>query len=176
VPLADAVRALASGVSADNSPSQVIPLIHTSFNEAGGELSPDERYLAYQSDESGRFEIYVRTFPDINAGRWQISTDGGSAPVWAHNGNELFYLDRDGILTAVPTRLRGSSLVAGAPARILTKKYAVPRGLVRSYDVSRDDRRFLMQKDANGDPRATQARMIVVTNWSQELEQRMSAR
>src|SRR5262249_38236442 len=75
-------------------PSQrrIVTLVRTRFNERNAEVSPDGRWLAYQSDESGRYEVYVRPFPDTNAGRWTISSDGGSRPVWARNGRELFYV------------------------------------------------------------------------------------
>lgn len=62
----------------------------TPFNEENGEVSPDGRWLAYQSDESGQFEIYVRPFPKVAGGRWLISTAGGVQPLWARNGQELF--------------------------------------------------------------------------------------
>ena len=84
---------------------KVAPLIATSFNESNGDISPDGRWIAYQSDESGREEIYVRPFPDVDAGgRWQISPNGGSRPLWARNGRELFYLSADHILMTVPVQ------------------------------------------------------------------------
>ena len=68
------------------------PLIQTPFVERNGEVSPDGRWLAYQANDSGQFEIYVRPFPDVTAGRWQVSTGGGTRPLWHRNGQELFYL------------------------------------------------------------------------------------
>jgi serine/threonine-protein kinase len=67
-------------------------LTKTPSTERNGEISPDGRWIAYESDESGQFEIYVRPFPKIDTGRWQISTAGGTRPVWAKNGQELFYM------------------------------------------------------------------------------------
>ena len=75
---------------------RVETLVQTTFTERNGEISPDGRWLAYQSDESGQFEIYVRPFPDVNSGRWQISTGGGTRPLWARRGRELFYVAPDG--------------------------------------------------------------------------------
>ena len=66
--------------------------MQTTFNELNGEISPDGRWVAYQSNESGQDEIYVRPFPDADRGRWQISTGGGTRPLWARSGKELFYL------------------------------------------------------------------------------------
>ena len=66
------------------------PLVQSTFSELNAELSPDGRWLAYQSNESGRDEIYVRPFPDVTGGRWQVSTGGGRSPLWARTGGELF--------------------------------------------------------------------------------------
>jgi serine/threonine-protein kinase len=70
----------------------VTPLVQTPFNERNGEVSPDGRWLAYDANDSGRFEVYVRPFPDVTKGVSQVSTDGGSRPLWARNGRELFSL------------------------------------------------------------------------------------
>ena len=80
---------------------QFTPLMRTAFAEGLGEISPDGRWLAYQSNESGQDQIYVRPFPDVNSGRSQVSPGGGTKPVWARDGRELFYLDVNGALTAV---------------------------------------------------------------------------
>src|SRR5207247_5336971 len=69
------------------------PLVQTTFAEFDVEISPDGRYLAYQSTESGQFQIYVRPYPKTNDGRWQISTNGGTKPAWAPSGRELFLLN-----------------------------------------------------------------------------------
>jgi len=74
------------------SEHRVQMLTKTPSTERNGEISPDGRWIAYESDESGQFEIYVRPFPKIDTGRWQISTAGGTRPVWAKNGQELFYM------------------------------------------------------------------------------------
>ena len=65
------------------------PLLQTPFNEQNADLSPDGDWIAYQSDESGRPEVYVRPYPDVNAGRWQVSTSGGTRPLWSRDGREL---------------------------------------------------------------------------------------
>ena len=74
---------------------QVEPLVKTPLAERNGEISPDGRWLAYEANDSGQFEIYVRPFPDVNSGHWQVSTGGVTRPLWARNGQELFYLAPD---------------------------------------------------------------------------------
>ncbi len=79
------------------------PLVQTPFTERNADISPDGRWLAYESNESGQFEIYVRPFPNVNDGRWRVSTGGGTVPLWARNGREMFFMT-----------LRGESLMAAA--------------------------------------------------------------
>ena len=79
------------------------PLLPTPFDELNAEVSPDGRWLAYESNESGRNEIYVRPFPNVDAGKRQVSTNGGTQPLWARNGQELFY-ESMGALMRVPVK------------------------------------------------------------------------
>jgi Tol biopolymer transport system component len=94
------------------------PVAQTSANEGWGEFSPDGRWVAYQSNESGRFEIYVRTFPRAE-GKWLVSVAGGTQPRWRRDGKELFYVAPDGHLMAV-------SLTADKTGRTLEVGKAVP--------------------------------------------------
>ena len=80
---------------------KALPLKETPANELHGSISRDSRWIAYASDDSGRYEVYVQAFPDAKE-RWTISTDGGSQPRWSPNGRELLYLRRDGTLMSVP--------------------------------------------------------------------------
>jgi hypothetical protein len=99
---------------------------------------------AYQSRESGHDEVYVRPFPDITSGRWQISIDGGRTPVWARNGRELFYYVAPGKMMAVPIQA-GNTFVAGNPQVLFEGQYVASfTGPV--YDVSLDGKRLLMIK------------------------------
>jgi serine/threonine-protein kinase len=142
-------------------------ILNTPFNELNGEISPDGRWLAYESNESGSVEIYVRPFPDINTGRWQVSTGGGTRPLWARNGRELFYLTGNKMM-AVPV-LAGSAFMAGAPQMLFQTNLLSPFA-GRSYDVSPDGRRFLIIKDARAtDASAAPSQLVVVLNWMQEL-------
>lgn len=152
----------------------VTPLLQTPFRERNGEVSPDGRWLAYEANDSGRFEIHVRPFPDVASGHWQVSTDGGTRPLWARNSQELFYLAPTGALMRVRVA-RGPTWAATAPTKLFEGPYgAAAFHFGRTYDVSPDGRRFLMIKDgAAGDPKATPASMVVVLNWLEELKQRV---
>jgi eukaryotic-like serine/threonine-protein kinase len=160
---------------------EITNLLQTSFSEMSAEVSPDGRWLAYQSNESGRPEVYVRPFPDVNAGRWQISNEGGTRPMWAHNGRELFYLvapiqagtpiDK---VVAVPVQL-GTTFSAGTPHTVLTGPY-VASGDSRSYDVTPDGQRFLMLKDVPEADNAAPRQLVVVQNWGAELNRLAPAR
>jgi serine/threonine-protein kinase len=148
------------------------PLVQTTAAELFGELSPDGHWLAYQSDESGQNQIWVRPFPNVDGGHWQISTSGGITPVWARNGKELFYLDRTNAVTSVPIQT-APTFSAGTPTKLFDGRY-VGSAFWRTYDVSADGQRFLMIKDDVGrDQTSTPASMIVVLNWLEELKQRL---
>jgi len=148
------------------------PFFQTSFSEYNPDISPDGRWLAYESDESGRNEVYVRPFPDVNAGRWQISNGGGTRPLWNPNGRELFYFVAPGTLMAVRVE-PGASFAAGSPAIVFQGQYATPQG-ARQYSVSPDGRRFLMIKDAASAGNAPPPKITVVLNWFEELKRRVS--
>ena len=92
---------------------RVRPLVQTPSVETNGEVSPDGRWLAYESNAnaSAQFQIYVRPFPDVNGGPWQVSTEGGTQPAWARGGQELFYLAPDGTLSSVRVE-RGTTWAA----------------------------------------------------------------
>ena len=97
-------------------------MIQTPFVERNGEISPDGRWLAYESNASGRFQIYVRPFPDVDGGQWQVSTDGGTQPLWARNGEELFYIAPDRTLNSVRVE-RSATWSAGTPGTVLDRQY-----------------------------------------------------
>jgi serine/threonine-protein kinase len=118
----------------------------------------------------------VRPFPDVNAGRWQVSNGGGTKPLWARNGRELFYLVAAGAGAAVMSAPieRGATFVARTPAKVLEGPYyfgtaGAGDAAFRTYDVAPDGRRFLMIKEG-GDQTAAPASLIVVLNWVEELK------
>ncbi len=149
------------------------PLLATPFREQNAEVSPDGAWLAYQSNESGTDEIYVRPFPDVEQGRWQVSTGGGTQPLWARRGRELFYRAPDGKLMAVPIQ-PGPSFTRRNAAVVVDRAYFVGSGgiLGRTYDVSPDATRFLMIKDAAA---ATATQLVVVLNFFEELKRLVPA-
>jgi len=154
---------------------RLAPLVDTTFNERNAELSPDGRWLTYDSNESGREEIYVRPFPDVDGGRWQVSTGGGTRPLWAPSGRELFYLTLDGALMGVSVeRIDGTSgFTAGAPTKLVEGRYFSGGGGVggRTYDVSPDGRRFLMVKEGDGGAdSAASPTIVIVQHWAEELK------
>jgi serine/threonine-protein kinase len=145
------------------------PFLQTPANESGGMFSPDGRWLAYQSDESGRWEVYVRPFPGPG-GKTQISAEGGVEPVWARNGRELFYRNGDKMMaTAVETK---PTFAAAKPKLLFERHYEPsPQSFLANYDVSPDGQRFLMINASEQEQASTQ--INVVQNWFEELERRV---
>jgi hypothetical protein len=123
----------------------------------------DGRWLAYVSDESGRFEVYVTAFPSLQ-GRWQISTEGGGEVRWAPNGRELFWRTYDQLLAASVNTQAGFS--ASKP-KVLFGDYMVGPPGIPAYDVAPDGQRFLMLQAAERAPEKTE--MHVIVNWSARL-------
>jgi Tol biopolymer transport system component/tRNA A-37 threonylcarbamoyl transferase component Bud32 len=158
------------------------PLVQSQmYQEENGEVSPDGRWLAYESNESGKYEIYVRPFPEVNSGRWQVSTMGGTQPLWARSGQELFYVAPDGTLMRVavepgPARPQsgGQAWRAGTPVKLFENTYAWALSGVtgRSYDISADGKRFLAIKQVSAGQTGAPSNLIVVQNWFEELKQK----
>jgi Tol biopolymer transport system component len=143
------------------------PFSPTRFDETAGTISPDGHWIAYESDESGRWEVYVRPFPGPGR-RWQISSGGGAGsppdwrlePKWRKDGKELFYVSADWKLVSVPVRL-GATFAMGTP----TPLFALPEG--SEYDVSGDAQRFLVLAEDQSQPPLP---IKVVLNWTSELK------
>jgi len=143
------------------------------FDERAATLSPDGRWIAYESDETGRDEIYVRPFPRAESGgRWQISSAGGDEPLWSHSDREIFYRAASGEMMAVPVTTTPAFTPGTPHALFPAGKYAHGPSY-RAYDVSPDDRRFLMLSPASDSVTATPTRLVVVENWLEELRLRM---
>jgi hypothetical protein len=101
------------------------PLLTEPFDELNAEVSPNGQWLAYESNESGRLEIHLRSFPNVDGWKRQVSTNGGTQPLWARNGQELFY-ESMGKLTRVPVKM-GSTFELGTPKEVFDAPYLVRR-------------------------------------------------
>jgi serine/threonine-protein kinase len=146
------------------------PVLKTPYSEGYPRLSPDGRWLAYTTNESGRSEVYVRPFPKLD-GKWKISTDGGLEPVWSRDGRELFYRSSRRLM-AVSIEA-GSSLSAGVPKMMFEDPYQLSGTGVPAYDVSPDGRRFLMVQPADAARPANQIQIVL--NWLEELRTAFSS-
>jgi serine/threonine-protein kinase len=144
----------------------LVPLVAGPAVELRGTVSPDGRWLAYQSDETGRSEVYVRPFPDTKISKHQVSTRGGAFPRWSHDGRELLFVDERLDLIAVPVTL-SPTFAAGTPRRLFAAADFNP--LSFPFDVSHDGRRFLMARPA--DARSMRAdQLVIVQNFFTELK------
>jgi len=158
---------------------RVEPLLQTPFDERNAAISPDGRWMAYDSTESGQSQIYVRPFPNVADARYQISNGGGRTPSWAPDGHDLFFVNRSSIM-AVTVQLT-PAFSAGNPAKLFDAPGILLDGRFgasstnRTYDVSRDGR-FLMIKEETGssEDHASPASMIVVQNWFEELKAKLA--
>jgi eukaryotic-like serine/threonine-protein kinase len=149
---------------------QVQPLVQTPFIDRNGEISPDGRWLAYDSNDSGQYQIYVRPFPDVNQRRWQVSTEGGTQPLWSRNGQELYFRAADGAVMSMRVT-PGTTWTASTAVKVIDGRYYRGTSSLRQYDVSPDGKRFLMIKsldDATQPPTPTS--IVVVRNWHEELK------
>jgi serine/threonine-protein kinase len=154
-------------------------LLKGKYNEAQPRVSPDGRWMAYTSNESGQNQIYVRPFPNVDKGRWQVSAAGGDSPLWSPDGRELFYRSGDAVMAVT---VKADPTFSLETPRILFRGTYVSSGIdVRApeesnpWDISPDGKRFLMMKEAGtsmsteGGPR----KINIVVNWFEELKQRV---
>jgi serine/threonine-protein kinase len=154
-----------------DGPHQVLPLMQTPFDERNGIVSPDGRWLAYEADDSGSFEIYVRPFPAVDKGLWRVSTSGGLQPVWGRRGQELFYVAQDGALMRVAVA-SGPTWAAGAPTKLFEGRFVMGSGgnPERNYDVAVDGQRFLMVKEGGSDATGAPPQIVVIQHFDEELK------
>jgi serine/threonine-protein kinase len=138
-------------------------VVNTPAFEGGAQFSPDGQWMAYASDESGQMQVYVRPFPGPGR-RVPVSTQGGTHPLWARSGKELFY--RDGNKMMMVDVSTTPDLVFSAPRQLFEQRYSFLNLTIPSYDVSPDGQRFVMVKDESGS-----GRLNVVLNWAEALKQ-----
>ncbi|MGI8703221.1 MAG: TolB family protein, partial [Candidatus Limnocylindrales bacterium] len=146
----------------------LVPLANGPAFEGDAAVSPDGRWLAYASEESGIFEIYVRPFPDAASARWQVSAAGGTDPVWSRSGRELFYLSAQNEMTSVEVT-PGAGFSISPPKRLFSTAPYSPVPPVPSFDVSPDGKRFLLLRETTPTDRNE---LIVVQNWVEEMKAR----
>jgi serine/threonine-protein kinase len=160
-----------------NGDRRIEPLLATSYDEHAAEISPDGRWMAYQSNESGRYEVYVRPFPNVNDARIQISRQGGSRPLWSRDGRELFFsattATGGSVATEAGTILSapispGPAFSHGDPTVVVKGPYIAPQ-TGRHFDVSKSGR-FLMIKNAPPSNADDPPEIVVVQHWIEELK------
>ena len=154
------------------------PLIATDFVEVLPAVSPDGRWIAYQSNESGRWAVYVRPYPNVDDGKWQVSEGVGFSPVWSPVGRELFFQagGPDGRAMMAVEYAGEPTFTPSRPQRLFALPNRVDAGgILRQWDVSPDGRRFLMVQDEEGsaDPRERLSQLVYVGNWFSELTERV---
>jgi hypothetical protein len=147
---------------------QALPFLRTGSEELTAAISPDRRWIAYESNEAGRDEIYVRTFP-TGEGKWQVSTHGGTTPQWSSDGMELFYLADDTLMSA--SVIVGSAFQTAPPRAVFRRPQPWNYDGDARFAVMPDAQHFLMLQQA-GAPFQLQ----VTLNWSQELASRASVK
>ncbi|MFC1652565.1 protein kinase [Planctomycetota bacterium] len=155
------------------------PLMVESYDESNPAISPDGRWIAYSSNESGRIEIYVRPFPNVDDGKWLISTRGGESPIWAPGGRELYY-DAYPDQMMVVTIETEPAFAAGNPEVLFRSEYVLASHSspdASPYDISPDGKRFLMikeEKQAQENDEVVETppitKLIVVDNWDESLK------
>ena len=131
-------------------------------------ISPDGRWIAYVSTESGKPEIYVRPFPEVNNGKWQVSTSGGGAPQWSKDGKQIYYISPSKKLMVVDIRTAGGSVQMGIPQPLFevdVDRFTAPN----RYAVTRDGQRFIVNLPSEG---AARLPLTVVLNWTEEMKKR----
>lgn len=146
--------------------SKPFPFQQTDFNEERAVFSPDGMWIAYQSDESGRNEVYIRPFPGPG-GKWQVSTDGGSRPRWRRDGKELFFLGLDNKIMSAMIRLGSSSVDVGYVSSLFQTSFLFLGERGDAYDVTGDGQRFLVlsqESDVVSSP------VTLVVNWLGEIK------
>ena len=141
-----------------------VPYLEEKFIQGGGQFSPNGQYVAYASNESGQFKVYVQPFP-ATGDKWPISVHGGVFPRWRGDGAELFYIASDGMLMSVKVQ-RGSSFAVGTPRGLFRTRIPAAHGFRPKYDVSADGQRFLINTLAE---EQTAQPVTVMLNWQAGL-------
>jgi Tol biopolymer transport system component len=152
------------------------PLVQTKAQTLNAEISPDGRWIAYQTNESGRFEIIVRPYPATDAGFWKVSSAGRTCPLWARTSDELFYL------SGPPSQLTAVKVISGpgpefkyGKSEALFSAAPYRSSVARSYDLSPDGSRFIMVKSVVG-TMSRRPSLVYVSHWADEISGRQPPR
>jgi Tol biopolymer transport system component len=147
----------------------IVPFAASQFNEVQPVFSPTGRWIAYVSNESGRYQVYIVRYPAGGGSRIQISADGGAQPTWRADEKELFFLAPGGRMMAVSIDTTGGVVKPGVPAHLFDVSIRPAQDEERQYDVTRDGRRFLINSVP---PNVRSIPMTVVVNWQNDLERK----
>jgi eukaryotic-like serine/threonine-protein kinase len=154
------------------------PLLHEKYNELLATISPNGRWIAYESDESNLYEVYVRPYPEVDKTRRHVSNGGGNMPLWSPDGRELFYRNGESVM-ALPVEAEPN--FSYKTAKVLFRKpyvssFTQEEGMV--WDIHPKDKRFLMMKDAESNASASEGlrKINIVLNWFEDLKQRAPAK
>jgi Tol biopolymer transport system component len=164
------VLPMEGGAERKPGPQAATLFLHSEFNEFHGQLSPDSRWMAYASDESGQPEVYVRPFPAAE-GKWKISLAGGQQPRWRGDGKELFFVGEDEKMMAVAVKAVAGpkpSFEPGAPQKLFEAHLVSGSRALYEYDVTADGKRFLLNTTAGGS--APTPLLNVMVNWDVGLK------
>lgn len=155
--------------------TETFPVATESYDEKGVTLSPSGRWVAYESTETGRDEVYVRPFPDAQGGKWLISVEGGFNPKWAHSEEELFFVDGNGNMVAVSVQTEPTFRVGERRTLFsLADRFLNGQPNYASWDVAPDDERFMMLQIGGGDGNDV-SELIVVQNFFRVLRERVGS-
>jgi len=143
-------------------------LMEEDYDQTALALSPDNRWLAYASSESGRYEVVVQPFPALDSGRWPVSVSGGTSPMWAHSGRELFYITPDRQMVAASVETTPTFRVTNRQVLFELGPEFVWENAYAGYDIRPDDSRFIMVR-AVGDLQETEPLLVLVENWFEEV-------
>ena len=149
-------------------------LIETEFIELHAQVSPDGRWIAYTSNESGQFHVYVRPFPNVDDGKWQISRNPAQSPVWAADGQELFFRTVGTFEMMAVSVTTEPTFLPGNPEALFASQYRFSVvGVGRSWDVGADGRFLMIRGNVAAEDNVAPPHIVVVQNWFQELTERV---
>ena len=158
-------------LQSDGETSEPVTFLSTPLNEGTPRFSPDGRFVAYNSDESGLFEVYVRPFPDGTAGKWQVSVNGGGQPRWRSDGKELYYVE-DSTMMAVSVSTE-PTFTPGQPQLLFESADLISSDGTTTYEVAADGERFVtVSPVADADEEAVPRTIRIVQNWYEEFRDR----